>query len=206
MMFVFTVGSPFRLRVSQYFFHAPFPHPAHRTGRADFPHPALRLVSSHRPRKLQHNEKRDFLAGSVFTMRQSSFRDRRTFKGIDEAIGQYPCSWSLPERPEVRSLSSTGITRRQRYYEPVRHPKRPDLSLAGVRLEVAAIHRWGFPCCLSSPLSCMPSPLPRWDRSDGVAHLVRPTAAFPVIQAGQLPHCPFRGLLDVHSHYGLHAR
>ncbi len=53
MMFVFPVGSPFRSRVSQYFNHAPFPHPAHRTGRADFPHPALRLVSSNCTRKLQ---------------------------------------------------------------------------------------------------------------------------------------------------------
>jgi len=36
---------------------------------------------------------------------------------------------------------------------------------------------------------------------------VRPAAAaFPVKQAGRLPHYPFRGLLSVHSHYGLHAR
>ncbi len=40
-MFVFTVGSPFRLRVSQYLGHAPFPLPARQTGRADFPHPAF---------------------------------------------------------------------------------------------------------------------------------------------------------------------
>src|SRR5512143_3737161 len=31
----------FRLRVSHDFDHAPFPHPAHQTGRADFPHPAF---------------------------------------------------------------------------------------------------------------------------------------------------------------------
>ena len=37
--------------------------------------------------------------------------------------------------PEVRSLPSTDITPLRRYYEPVRHPKRPGLSLAGVRLE-----------------------------------------------------------------------
>src|SRR5208283_4757759 len=30
--------------------HAPFPPPAHRTGRADFPHPALRLASPSSPR------------------------------------------------------------------------------------------------------------------------------------------------------------
>ena len=37
---------------------------------------------------------------------------------------------------ELRSLPSTGITRLQRYYEPLRHPRAPGLSLAGVRLVI----------------------------------------------------------------------
>jgi hypothetical protein len=36
--------------------------------------------------------------------------------------------------PEVRPLPSPGVTRLQRYCEPVRLPARPDLSLAGVPL------------------------------------------------------------------------
>jgi len=32
------------------------------------------------------------------------------------------------------------------------------------------------------------------------------TTAFPTLQPGRLPHYPFRGLLSVHSHYGLYAR
>lgn len=32
------------------------------------------------------------------------------------------------------------------------------------------------------------------------------TPAFPVFQAGRLPHCDFRGLLSVHSRFGLHVR
>ncbi len=54
----------------------------------------------------------------------------------------------------------------------------------------------------------MPSPLPRRNRwcriappcsCPGLAWL--PTAAaFPVTRSGRLPHYPFRGLLDVHSH------
>jgi len=52
----------------------------------------------------------------------------------------------------------------------------------------------------------MPSPLPRrnrWVRSS----LASPAmSAFPVIQAGRLPHHPFRGLLSVYSRYGLHTR
>ena len=40
-MFVFPVDPLFRLRVSHHLDHAPFPHPAHQTGRADFRHPAF---------------------------------------------------------------------------------------------------------------------------------------------------------------------
>jgi hypothetical protein len=35
---------------------------------------------------------------------------------------------------ELRPLPSTGITRLLWYYGPVRHPSRPGLSLAGIRL------------------------------------------------------------------------
>jgi hypothetical protein len=35
------------------------------------------------------------------------------------------------------SLPSTGVIRLQRYCEPLRHPKAPGLSLAGVRLVIA---------------------------------------------------------------------
>jgi hypothetical protein len=45
---------------------------------------------------------------------------------------------------ELRSLPSTGVTRLQRYCEPLRHPKAPSLSLAGFRL-VIADHALGFP-------------------------------------------------------------
>src|SRR6516162_5269631 len=45
---------------------------------------------------------------------------------------------------ELRPLSSTGITRLQRYYWPLRHPSAPGLSLAGVRL-ITPGHASGFP-------------------------------------------------------------
>src|ERR1700675_4248408 len=51
----------------------------------------------------------------------------------------------------------------------------------------------------------MPSPLPRQDRWNLCAHTVPSSSAFPVSQAGRLLHHPFRGLLSVHSRYGLHA-
>jgi hypothetical protein len=45
---------------------------------------------------------------------------------------------------ELRSLPSTGVTQLPRYCEPLRHPKAPGLSLAGVRL-VIADHALGPP-------------------------------------------------------------
>ena len=51
----------------------------------------------------------------------------------------------------------------------------------------------------------MPSPLPR--RVRWVLRSSRPaSSAFLVSQASRRPHHPFRGLLSVHSRYGLHAR
>jgi len=116
---------------------------------------------------------------------------------------------------ELRPLPSTGVTRGQRYYGPLRHPRRPGLSLAGVRLRVTRPHRLGFPVLRGSPCTDMPSSIPRWPA--GFWSLVgRPippvspsspaTAAFPILMQGRRPHWTFRGLLNVHSRYGLSAR
>ena len=45
---------------------------------------------------------------------------------------------------ELRPLPSTGITRSQRYCEPLRHPSAPSLSLAGIRL-IIPDHALGLP-------------------------------------------------------------
>jgi hypothetical protein len=52
----------------------------------------------------------------------------------------------------------------------------------------------------------MPSPLPRQVRWSLFARLSPSTAAFPVKKSGRLLQLFFRGLLSVHSRYGLHAR
>ena len=74
---------------------------------------------------------------------------------------------------EVRPLSSAGVTRHPRYYEPVRH---------SARTRGSGWCRWGFPCCGGSPCIYMPSPVPR------ICWLFPTTAAFPGYQAGRLPH------------------
>ena len=50
----------------------------------------------------------------------------------------------------------------------------------------------------TTPLSHMPSPLPRRNRWVPASFASPTAAAFPVMQAGRLPHRPFRGLLSVH--------
>ena len=102
-----------------------FPHPAHRTGRADFPHPAL---------------------GQDFTPSLSRATPSAVSEHSAELIG-CPISRSLTTYCvclELRSLPSTGVTRLPRYYEPLRHPRAPGLSLTGFRL-VIADHASGLP-------------------------------------------------------------
>src|ERR1700688_3888277 len=102
---------------------APFPHPAHRTGQADFPHPAL---------------------GQDFT--PSRVTPSAASEHLLELIG-FPISGSFTTYCvclELRSLPSTGVTRLPRYYEPLRHPRAPSLSLTGFRL-VIADHALGLP-------------------------------------------------------------
>jgi hypothetical protein len=53
--------------------------------------------------------------------------------------------------PELRPLPSTGVTRPPRYYEPVRHPKRPGLSLAGFQLR-SCVPPLGLPVLRTFPL------------------------------------------------------
>ena len=104
---------------------------------------------------------------------------------------------------ELRPPGSTGVTRFHRYYGPLRHQQRPGLLLTEVLLRVTRSHRCGFPCFGRFPLVRMLASLPRQDGLDEIAHLIQLAAAFPVTQAGRLLHYPFRGLLSVHSRYGL---
>ena len=107
---------------------------------------------------------------------------------------------------ELRPLPSIGITRLHRYYEPLRHPVAPGLTLAGFRLILRLTTLRGFPCCVCLPLPYMPSPLPRRICSVRVSLTSLAVAAFPVSESGRHPHQLFRGLLSVHSRYGLHVR
>ena len=99
--------------------------------------------------------------------------------------------------PELRPLRSPGVTRLQRYYEPLRHLHRPGLSLAGAQLE-------GEPSTgetslvASDVLRCMPMPLPRRNREVPSSFSSFTAAAFPQFGDGRLPH-KFVSRLAQHS-------
>ena len=92
------------------------------------------------------------------------------------------------------------------HYKPLRHPMPPGPSLAGLRL-VIADHVMGLPVLRALSLVYMPSPIPRRGGWDHRSALASPTlSAFPIRGAGRPAHRPFRGLLGVHSRYGLYTR
>jgi hypothetical protein len=67
-------------------------------------------------------------------------------------------------------------------------------------------HRWGFPCCLGSPMSACRRHYP--GRSEGTDSLMTApsSSAFPTLPLGRLLHYLFRGLLSVPSPYNLQTR
>src|SRR5258708_22979912 len=106
---------------------------------------------------------------------------------------------------ELRSLPSTGVTRLPRYYEPLRHPRAPSLSLTGFRL-VIADHALGLPVFRALSLCTCRRHYPG-AASERIASLIfiQTYQSSPKGLSGRPAHCPFRGLLGVHSRCGLHT-
>jgi hypothetical protein len=79
---------------------------------------------------------------------------------------------------EPRSLPSAGVTRFPRYYEPLRHPRAPGLSLTGVQLVLSSLTRPRFG---ASRVACVRFPCVRAAATTPVqrlgvvlAHLTQP--------------------------------
>ncbi len=119
-----SVADPFSCRCLTIPTMLPFPHPAHRTGRADLPHPALGEDSRNRRKPLH--------ATPSATSENSL--------GVVRLIANLPFYRRFfCVRLQLKPLPSTGITRLPRYYEPLRHPSRPDPSLTNCQLIHTAI-------------------------------------------------------------------
>ena len=106
---------------------------------------------------------------------------------------------------EPRPLPSAGVTRFPRYYGPLRHPKAPGTSLTSFRLLIPE-HAEGLPvlralslctCCRHYPGAASAAP---------TLLISTAVSAFPSMAAGSACTMAFRGLLSVHSRYGLHTR
>ena len=94
---------------------------------------------------------------------------------------------------ELRPLPSTGVTRFQRYYGPLRYPRRPSLSLAGVWLRGSTPSPIGFPVLRWISMyrhAVVITPVARWVLiARGTAYSSRfhsspAAAAFPIYLAG----------------------
>src|SRR6202171_6428635 len=106
---------------------------------------------------------------------------------------------------ELRLLPSAGITRLQRYYEPLRHLRAPGLSLAGVRL-VIADHALRLPVLRTLSLCTCCRHYPGAAAGRSLRSCTQPYQPSPISLSGRPARRFFRGLLGVHSRCGLHTR
>src|SRR5215813_1439994 len=68
------------------------------------------------------------------------------------------------------------------------------------------ITQGGFPCYVRFPCVHAAASTPVQRLGVLLAHLTRPYQPSPIRRSGRPAHRPFRGLLGVHSHCGLHTR
>ena len=106
---------------------------------------------------------------------------------------------------ELRSLPSASFTRLPRYYESLRYPQAPRLFLAGVRL-VIADHTKGLPVLRALPLYACCRHYPGAATGLLFAHFPSRISLPRKGRRVGLRDVLIRGLLGVHSRYGLHTR
>jgi len=123
----------------------------------------------------------------------------RNYAVLHRLAPSHPPSPPSTSTPEVRALPSTGITRPQRYYDPVRRPPGPLLFSF---VEAATLVQNGPPPLARSPVSTCCAHYPGGPIQVPLSAASPDRAAFPVFWAGRRPQLPFRGLLRLHTRYG----
>jgi hypothetical protein len=73
-------------------------------------------------------------------------------------------------------------------------------------LVVALTTPWGFPCCVRFPCVHAAATTPAQCLGVLFRSFTQPYQPSPKGSSGRPAHCPFRGLLGVHSRCGLHTR
>ena len=135
------------------------------------------------------------------TLLRPSIQQSRTapvFDGVLRLIANHHDLSIFESAPEVRVLSSTGITRLQQSYDPVRLPSVPPpvATLRPLPSPVTGLPR------LPEPPFQRAVPTTPADRAGACVDCFPAHAAFPKWQEGRHPHCHFRGLLRLYSRYG----
>ena len=120
--------------------------------------------------------------------------------GCFKPHGNHPLLSSLRDLMKAGRLPSAGITRPHRYYDPLRRPVPAGILSDAVGGATSA--RLGLPQ-LPRPLSRHAVLTTPADRTGALVGCFPARAAFPVSQAGRPPRLHFRGLLKLHSRYGL---
>ena len=122
-------------------------------------------------------------------------------QGITPAFG-----YSAPHPSAGGTLTLLTHALPSTHYKPLRHPTAPGLSLTGVRLTIPG--RVVGPPVLRTLSLCTCRRHYPGTATGGIASLSSPQSCQPslITLSGRPMHRPFRGLLGVHSHYGLHTR
>ena len=129
--------------------NAPFSIPAHRTGRADLRHLALRLVSSQGTRRELWPQASSARLLSLLRLTiELSLKDPDHSWCLQAHRANHLHLAIFESTPEVRVLSSAGVTRLQRSYDPVRLPPEPSPTRD---VEAATSLTTGLPRLPASP-------------------------------------------------------
>jgi len=99
--------------------------------------------------------------------------------------------------PEVRALSSAGVTRLHRYYNPVRLPSGPSTYSM---LKARPSTRTGLPRLPALPFQ-RAMPITPVNQQGAHVDCFPVCAAFPAIRSGRRSHRNFRGVLRLYSSY-----
>ena len=182
------------------------------------PEPPHRAVLPRRAptERSAHNRQCHHLGGHSLPGSQSGFflhfsmwhlPQRLHVTGVSQGCPNLPCFATFSARLELRPLSSTGITRLPRYYGPFRHPIAPYLTVTGLRLVATTDHAMGLPVLRAFP-SCVHAvaTTPAQGLRALPCSFPQPYQPSPKVWSGLPVQRPFRGLLSVHSRYGLHTR
>ena len=108
--------------------------------------------------------------------------------------------WTYTEVPSLhRHYPASSVLRTSPPPQPAR-PVSHELPVDLLSTTAGASRVASGPLCLHAVANTPAGPMGSFARP------VPSTSAFPRFSTGRLLHHPFRGLLSVHLHYGLHAR